>query len=455
MSLEHDLCTSLFELRTRSFCVDLSSHIKLLLLDTFGVMSAARDAPGIAELNTSLSVWGGGAGHSTLLLTGERADPGSAALGNAAAAHALDFDDQYDPARIHAFCVVLPAALAAAEMRGDVTGREFLAAVTLGVEVFCRVGLACHDSLNKGWHPTTMFGVFAAATTAGTLLQLSSDQLISAMGLAFVQMGGTTQSISDGVLAKRLGPGFAARSGVLAAHLARSGLTGPYRFLTGSSGLFHLYERDIVEANILTADLGSEWHARRISLKPYPCCRCNHTVIELALKLRGERLTPDQIESVEITMSRVNGQIVGRPFGPETASNPVVHAQFNAAYNFARALVDGVIGLPSFSTEKVMAEDVAWARCITVGEAPDIAADAVAPARVHVRLRSGEVVAKSQDVMKGSPEYPMTTAEVMAKFNGCMEVNGAAKSDIERFSNLILAAEKIPDVRSLITAFPR
>ncbi|RAH95793.1 hypothetical protein DLJ53_33935 [Acuticoccus sediminis] len=203
--LEVALSGRLVQMRYAPLRPELANMVRLFLVDTFGVIGAARTAPGIADLNAAMASLSGPAG-ATVLLSGARIDPASAAVANAAAAHALDFDDQYDPARIHAFCVVLPAAMAAAQLRGGVSGTEFLTAVTLGVELFCRPGLACHDNLNKGWHPTTMLGVFAAAATAGTMLELNTDQMVSALGLAFTQMGGTTQSIKDVVLAKRLGP---------------------------------------------------------------------------------------------------------------------------------------------------------------------------------------------------------------------------------------------------------
>src|SRR6202021_2644082 len=101
-----------------------------------------------------------------------------------------------------------------------------------------RLALACYNSLGKGWHPTTALGNMAAAAAAARVFQLSAEQTLHAMALGFVQLSGTTQFIADGALAKRVGPGFAARSGLLAAHLARAGITGPCRFLEGEAGLF-------------------------------------------------------------------------------------------------------------------------------------------------------------------------------------------------------------------------
>ena len=69
--------------------------------------------------------------------------PPSAALLNGAAAHALDYDDIHDAARVHSGCVVvLPAVLATAEdvskTRGGVSGKEFLTALGAGMELHAR-----------------------------------------------------------------------------------------------------------------------------------------------------------------------------------------------------------------------------------------------------------------------------------------------------------------------------
>src|SRR6202035_2745911 len=121
---------------------------------------------------------------------------------------------------------------------------------------FCRLGLATYNSLGKGWHPTSTLGNFAAAVAAGKIFALDAERFTNALGLAFLQLGGTTQSIADGVLGKRLGPGFAARNGLWAAHLAKFELTGPWRFLEGDAGLFALHERGEVNPALLLDGLG-------------------------------------------------------------------------------------------------------------------------------------------------------------------------------------------------------
>jgi 2-methylcitrate dehydratase PrpD len=73
----------------------------------------------------------------------------------------------HDAARVHAFSIVLPAALAATELRGSVDGRALLTTVALGSEVFCRLGLTGFNTLARGWHPTTGYG-YEIASASGS-----------------------------------------------------------------------------------------------------------------------------------------------------------------------------------------------------------------------------------------------------------------------------------------------
>ncbi|MBI4184509.1 MAG: MmgE/PrpD family protein [Proteobacteria bacterium] len=434
---------------------EVVERVKLFVLDTLGVIAGAAEAPGIPELNRRLARWEG-QGRATSLTGGWRGSPPSAALANGASAHALDFDDQHDPARIHAFCVVLPAVLAAAEERGGLDGWSFVAALATGAEIFSRLGLACYASLGKGWHPTTQLGTLAGAIAAGHALGHGPEKLLHTLGLAYVQASGTRQSFADAALSKRLGPGFAARSAVLAAFLAGDGITGPTRSLEGDAGHFNLYERGEVDLDRLTTGLGKEWETLNLSMKPYPCCRCNHTTIQLALELRGQGVKPADIDRVEVGLGHVNFLAVGTPYDPATATNKVVHAQFSAAYTFARALTDGRVRLEDF-VEKAAEEApvVALAKRVRVIADPSIDPPALAPARLKVRLKDGREIALRREVVKGSPEEPMTAEEAVAKFHACVAFGlGAPRAAAERLAETVFGLDRERDATVIAARFP-
>lgn len=421
------------------------------VLDTLGVLVAGTKAPGIVELAAAIQQMEPGNGVATILTNGQAVSPLAAVLVNAAAAHALDFDDTHDEARIHAFSVVLPVAFAAAELEGRISGRDFLAAIAIGAEAFCRFGLALPHHLAKGWHPTTGFGCFAAAVTAGKIMRLDAEQMTHALALAYVQMSGNTQSITDGALSKRLGPGFAARNGLLAAQLARAGLTGPWRFLEGTAGLFAMYGDEASRPHALIENLGTAWALADLSMKPYPCCRCAHTLISIGIDLHREGIKPSDIERGVLYLGETNHKIVGSVFDP-AHDNPVVHAQFNACYAFAQALEDGAVGIDTFAPDRVRAQTKTASK-LTCAIGPDIPPNALAPARVHLRLTNGSERVIDRPAMKGSPDDPMTEAEIFAKFSANLQSGwGVGHDAAERLAAIVSELDTTDDAQTLIHA---
>jgi 2-methylcitrate dehydratase PrpD len=448
------LCERVASLRYEMLPPEVVRTAKALILDVLGVIGGAARAPGVAELNARLGRWERD-GSATGLIGKRAYSPPTAALANGAAAHALDFDDQHDPARVHTSCVVLPTLLATAQDARSVSGRDFLLAMAIGAELHARLGLACYNSLGKGWHPTMVFGTLAASLAAGRLLGLDETGLANALGIAFHQTSGSAQSMRDGVLSKRLGPGFAARGALTGAFLAADGLTGTRRTLEGSAGLFALYERGEVRPEILTEGLGTSWRTPEYSFKPYPCCRCNHTAIGLGIRLHEAGVRGEDLAAAEIGMGHVNWLTVGEPY--EASRESVVHAQFNASYGFARALEDGRVDLRSY--EPAAIKDVciaALTRSIRVVPDPEIEPTAIEPARVKVKLKSGRVIEAASETIKGSPQDPMSEAEHLAKVRGCFEFGlGADRTAVDRLADAVFRLEQANDAaRAIVDAFP-
>lgn len=448
------LCDTIARWRYEDLPREVVATLKSLIIDALGVIGGAAHAPGIPELNARLARWEKG-GTATGLVSKRRYSPPSAALANGAACHALDFDDQHDPARVHTNCVTLPALLAAAEDAGGISGRDFLLAYAVSAELHARLGLACYNSLGKGWHPTMVFGALSASLGAGRLLGCDPEKLNHALGFAFHQASGSAQSMRDGVLSKRIGAGFAARAAVLAAFLAADGLTGTRRTLEGNAGLFALYERDEVAPGLLFDGLGETWRIPEYSFKPYPCCRCNHTAIGLGIRLHADGMRPDAIDAIEIGIGNTNWLTVGEPYDPKRDS--VVHAQFNISYGFARALTDGRVDLRSYQKPHITDSAVAAlaARTTAISD-PAIEAAAIEPARVRLRLRDGRTIETSSDTIKGSPREPLSEAELIAKFRDCLAFGlAASRSAADRLAEVVLDLERSRDAaRDIIGAFP-
>ena len=148
--------------------VDLPRNVvdstKRVVLDLLGVTVAGSSAP---ETQTVLNLargWGG-RGESSILVHGDRVPALSVRLVNGTMGRARDFDDVHEKAVLHPSVSVIPAALATAELRGGIDGRDFITVVALGVDLTCRLGMAPRTGPNISGMSTTWQCVRAVIPT--------------------------------------------------------------------------------------------------------------------------------------------------------------------------------------------------------------------------------------------------------------------------------------------------
>ena len=130
------------------------------ILDSFGVGIVGSAAPQVDELRYAAAGWGS-ADDARVWVSGERLPAPSAAFVNAYQIHNSEFDCVHEGAVVHCVTVVLASAMAVAERQGNVTGRELINAVTLGVDIACHLGVAATSGL-RFFRPATA-GTFGAA----------------------------------------------------------------------------------------------------------------------------------------------------------------------------------------------------------------------------------------------------------------------------------------------------
>ena len=278
MDATYLFATNLARVKYEDLPQDVVECTKKQVLDAVGVALAGYAKPGLNELLDIVTGWGGSK-ESTLFYCKHKVPAPNAAQMNASMAHALDYDDVHDAATIHPGVVIIPACMAVAEKKGDVTGRAFITAVALGVDMMCRLGLATKPETSRakaGWLLTPLYGFLGAAGAAGRILGLDENGIVNAIGIAYHQCGGNLQTVLDGGLSKRMGPGFAAKGGITAALMAEKGITGAKNCLEGKFGIYQLYHRGGYDPKILTANLGKYFEGINVSTKPYPCCRGVH-----------------------------------------------------------------------------------------------------------------------------------------------------------------------------------
>lgn len=421
---------------------------KKLILDTLGVAFPGRRAPGCPEVVDLLSVWQTDRG-AAVLLSGIQAPPPLAAMANSTMMHAMDFDDTLDASALHTFVNVLPAALAAVEPRGKVSGKELIAALVVGVDLVCRISLAIERPLS--WIRTATCGGFGAAAAAAKILGLDREAIFNTLGVVYGQTSGNAQGLIEGRLVKRMQPGFAASAGVLSAFLASRGITGSRRFLTGPYGFYPLYEQGAFDPAPVTDNLGTHQSIVDLSIKPYPSCRMTHASIDAALALRDRTGPAGSIERIDVSVASMAAEMVGKPF--RIGTDPQVDAQFSIPYTTACALVRGDVFLEDFETDAIADSTVMdLAKRVQVAADPDLAAKDILPARMSIVRKDGTVVSEAVPVPLGNPQNPMTADQCRRKFVKCIDFSGIAmeESACGELSAMIENLESLADIRDLV-----
>jgi 2-methylcitrate dehydratase PrpD len=373
--------------------------------------------------------------------------PQAAALHNGGVSHIVEMDDVDRASVIHPGAVVIPAALAVAE-RVEASGRDLLAAITLGYEVAIRVGESVGKTHYFHWHNTATCGVFGAAAAAGWLLRLDAPRMTWALGSAGTQAGGLWEFIADGAMSKHLHTGRAAANGVLAAALAALGFTGARRILEGRQGFFAATAPDGNPAAVV-ADLGAGWKLPGVSIKPYPSCRHTHSSVDAALRLREQvgAIEPEQVERLEVDGYHSILDLCDNP-------NPrsLYAAKFSIYYTAARALLDGHLRLNDFTDEAIADPRVAKLMAKTtarVDERLDSLYPAQFPARLTLTLADGRVLTEEVLSPKGDPENALSREELESKFLGML--GGTAYEGREQaLLETIRGLERRESVRGLL-----
>ncbi len=268
----------------------------LLVVDWLGCALGALRTPLARQL--AALVGGEPSGPATAIATDRRV-PESALLLNAALGNVLEMDDVHRAAILHPGPVVIPVALAAAEAV-DAPAADFLDAVVRGYEATIRVGRALGTGHYRYWHPTSTAGAFGAAAAAASVFGLDTDATADALGTAGSRTGGLWQMRHEPVPTKSFHNAEAARSGWLAARLAKAGLRGPRQILEGAQGLFAATAPDADPMAVIAAD--ARWLVHDTSLKPWPACRHAHPAIDAMRDAlaSADALDPARIERIEV-----------------------------------------------------------------------------------------------------------------------------------------------------------
>jgi 2-methylcitrate dehydratase PrpD len=413
----------------------------LHVLDALGTGLAAL-ALGEVPAARAVAAELGGPPEAVAIGLDQRLGAPSAAFANGALMHAIDFDDTHETALVHSSAVIAPAMLAAAQAT-RASGAEALVAAVAAFEISSRIGLSMAGKLHvRGFHPTSVCGVFSAATIGARLRGLDANATRHALGIAGSQASGVMEYLSDGSQTKPYHAGWAAHAGLIAAALAAHGGEGPATVLEGRFGILATHVGDADPGQLLDG-LGERWETSAVAYKPYPACHCTHTVLDAVSALQREEGL--RAEDVDEVVCRVPSQVaVGLVLEPaERKLHPatVYDAKFSLPFCIGTQLVTGSVGVPSFVPEALGDANVAAIadRVRYVVEPYPDGNDL--SGGVTVRTRDGRTLERHVLRARGGPGAPMADEEIQAKFraNAAMLLDDGA---VEALESALLGLEQ-------------
>lgn len=395
MTLAEDFAGFVVDLAWDEVPTDVQDHARDRVLDALSTAIAARNVATTRAALAAATALSGGPGPCTVLPTGATASVDHAGLVNGTAVHAILFEDINLASADHPGAVIVPAALAAAEAAGTLTDHEasvvdLLRGVLAGYEVHLWLGRIAGDGIRaRGLRTTSMFGTVGAAAAAAATWGLPRDATVAAIAFGANVSFGILEGFAHGTMEPYLQAGMAARNGLAAALLARSGAAvaaeafegrdGFLRGLAGVAGPGETPER-------------AEWAIGGVSAKPYPISGGKIGSVDSARAVLEQGLVASEIDRVVVRLQPGIKEFPGADHkGPFTTMSM---AQDSTQFCVAAAL----LGRSMSSLETVMRrfddpEVFALAQRIDLESEPGRGR----VARVEVTLRDGHCLVGEVD----------------------------------------------------------
>jgi 2-methylcitrate dehydratase PrpD len=390
------------------------AEAKLVLLDTIGTtLLGSLPKYAASRLTGDLVRKLGGVPECTVIGRGFKTNVANAALANGTMGYAADAEGG-GIWRQHIAAVLVPTVLTVGE-KEHANGTTALAALALAYDVAGRIDKAsdAHTFYPHSFHPSAVYGHFAAAAATAHVLKLDHPQIVNALGLAGINAGGLMTWVNDPTENSRPYPcGMAAHCGVLAGYLAQLGMGGPlgiaddnkFTIYDAFSGAMHLEE--------LTQGLGEDfWITRRGGFKRYQCCGDIFSGLDGLIKIVTENdLKPEEI-----------AEVVHHPHSGRAAvidNNPLRShcSQYIMAVAAVRRGIDSdTILVDLRETDPQVREMAKRTRLVADAErlAPELG---MGSAVVDVTTRDGRLFREIVPRWRGHEQNPLSRAEIDEKF---------------------------------------
>ncbi|WP_342323791.1 MmgE/PrpD family protein [Kosakonia sp. BYX6] len=364
--------------------------------------------------------------------------PSHAALINATAAHAIDYDDNFAPGMSHASAVLLPALLPVA-LAQESSGAALIEAYLVGLQAQAFIGEAIgYGHYTAGWHGTSTVGCIGSAAGVAALMGLEADGIARTLSIAVSMASGVKGQF--GTPLKPFHAGMAARNAVEAATLARTGMHGRLDIIECPQGFAELYAGSV---NLPTWLNDAQHVIERIGVMPkkHPCCGSTHRILDAIADLQAlHAFAADDVEQAHCQVGIANWRNLAYP-------QPVdeMQARFSMQYCAAVMLEKGALSVADFTPDGVATQADAQKLARISMSAWTAEQEAENPALPHIltlTLKDGRILRHARLSAKGAREEPFSEQERQAKFLDCC----ARLPDAQALYDQLLALDTTRDI---------
>ena len=416
-------------------------EVKHHILDTIAAMvSGAQLVPGRHALRFARAY--GGEKIATVVASDVLSGPIEAAMVNGVLANADETDDNYSTGGAHPGCAIVPAALAIGERNG-IDGTRFLRSVVLGYDV----GMRAFKLVAKGGvlsETHNIVGTFGASAACGCAVALTTPQMRTLIDYASQQAGagiGAWRQDTEHVEKSFMFGGMGARNGVTAAMLVQAGWTGVNDVFSGPGNLFESYAPQ-ADPGTLISKLGEEYEVQKTIIKKWSTGGPIQSPLEAVQLIRQRRpFVPDDISRINVRVSTSAADKI----------DDSVMANLSMQYLIAVILIDGKLTFEAAHDNARMRDPMVVREKAKIRVIADESLERLLPKRVavvEIKFKDGSAVSERNDTVRGSPENPMTSEEVIAKAQELIvPVLGTDKC--AELVDRVFALERVKDVREL------
>lgn len=392
---------------------------KRAIMDTIGVAVAGSQET-ISTIIRELIREESCNGEATIIGTKLRSSILNCSFCNGVISHALDYDDSYydfkdfkNPTRIHPSSPILAACFALSE-KVAASGSDFIKAFVLGIEVIGAMSRGLGAShYDRGWHTTSTVGTFGATAAASKLMNLKTEQLQVAFGIATSLASGSRQNF--GTMVKPMHVGNAARNGVLSAILAAKGVTADENILDKPMGVALFCEKGDWNAEKTVTSIGNPWAIIQpgLRIKRYPSCGGTHRSLHALFQVFKENdINVRDIKNVYVFVPEYSKALIHpRP-------RIGLQGKFSMEYCIACGIMDGHIGIESFTDSAVLRPEIqAFLEKVRVVKKESLLEPSV---KVEIECNDGSKYSSEILHVPGTPLYPLTWSELEEKYRQCV-----------------------------------